>query len=69
MSAYDSSKAAINLLTKVWAAEYGPRSQPRHRNVYNYSGEYEFPTARHWISPDVPSLREVPVPASREGRD
>jgi NAD(P)-dependent dehydrogenase (short-subunit alcohol dehydrogenase family) len=24
MSLYDSSKAAINLLTKVWAAEYGP---------------------------------------------
>jgi len=22
--AYGSSKAAINLLTKVWAAEYGP---------------------------------------------
>jgi NAD(P)-dependent dehydrogenase (short-subunit alcohol dehydrogenase family) len=25
MSLYASSKAAINLLTKVWAAEYGPR--------------------------------------------
>jgi NAD(P)-dependent dehydrogenase (short-subunit alcohol dehydrogenase family) len=25
MSLYGSSKAAINLLTKVWAAEYGPR--------------------------------------------
>ena len=25
MSLYSSSKAAINLLTKVWAAEYGPR--------------------------------------------
>jgi NAD(P)-dependent dehydrogenase (short-subunit alcohol dehydrogenase family) len=24
MSLYGSSKAAINLLTKVWAAEYGP---------------------------------------------
>ena len=24
MSVYGSSKAAINLLTKVWAAEYGP---------------------------------------------
>ena len=25
MSLYGSSKAAINLLTKTWAAEYGPR--------------------------------------------
>src|SRR5207237_8792529 len=25
MSLYGSSKAAINMLTKVWAAEYGPR--------------------------------------------
>jgi hypothetical protein len=50
-------------------AQPNERSQPRHWNVYNYSGEYEFPTARHWTSPDVPSLREVPVPASREGRD
>ena len=25
MSLYGSSKAAINLLTKSWAAEYGPR--------------------------------------------
>jgi NAD(P)-dependent dehydrogenase (short-subunit alcohol dehydrogenase family) len=24
MSLYGSSKAAINLLTKVWTAEYGP---------------------------------------------
>jgi len=25
MSLYSSSKAAINLLTKAWAAEYGPK--------------------------------------------
>jgi NAD(P)-dependent dehydrogenase (short-subunit alcohol dehydrogenase family) len=25
MSLYGSSKAAINLLTKAWAAEYGPK--------------------------------------------
>jgi NAD(P)-dependent dehydrogenase (short-subunit alcohol dehydrogenase family) len=25
MSLYGSSKAAINLLTKVWTAEYGPQ--------------------------------------------
>ena len=29
MSLYGSSKAAINLLTKSWAAEYGPHRCPR----------------------------------------
>ena len=29
MSLYGSSKAAINLLTKTWAAEYGPERRPR----------------------------------------
>jgi NAD(P)-dependent dehydrogenase (short-subunit alcohol dehydrogenase family) len=28
MSLYGSSKAAINLLTKAWAAEYGPSGGP-----------------------------------------
>jgi len=22
----------------------------RHRNVYDYDGEYEFPTVQHWIA-------------------
>jgi hypothetical protein len=22
----------------------------RHRNVYDYDGEYEFPTAQHWTA-------------------
>src|SRR5262249_24812373 len=26
---------------------------PRHRNVYDYDGEYEFPSAQHWTAPDV----------------
>jgi hypothetical protein len=31
--------------------------QPRHRNVYDYDGEYEFAIARHWIAPE-----ETPLP-------
>jgi len=27
--------------------------QPRHRNVYDYDGEYEFAIARHWIAPEA----------------
>src|SRR5689334_12230025 len=23
----------------------------RHRNVYDYNGEYEFPTVQHWTAP------------------
>jgi hypothetical protein len=23
----------------------------RHRNVYDYDGEYEFPTVQHWTAP------------------
>jgi len=25
-----------------------PNEQPRHRNIYDYDGEYEFPTVQHW---------------------
>jgi hypothetical protein len=42
------------------------RSQPRHRNAYDYIDEYEFPTVRHWTAPEVPSLREVSVPEPRD---
>ncbi len=27
--------------------------QPRRRNIYDYDGEYEFPTVRHWTAPSV----------------
>jgi hypothetical protein len=26
--------------------------RPRHRNVYDYDGEYEFLTAQHWTAPE-----------------
>jgi hypothetical protein len=30
--------------------------QPRHRNVYDYDGEYEFAIAQHWIAPEATPL-------------
>jgi len=27
------------------------QSQPRHRNIYDYDGEYEFPVVQHWTPP------------------
>jgi hypothetical protein len=29
------------------------QSQSRHRNVYDYDGEYEFPTVQHWTAPVI----------------
>jgi hypothetical protein len=31
---------------------------PRHRNIYDYDGEYEFPNAQHWIAAVPASHRE-----------
>jgi hypothetical protein len=35
-----------------------PDEQPqlRHRNIYDYDGEYEFPTVKHWtaLAPSKP---------------
>ena len=33
------------------------QSQPRHRNVYDYDGEYEFHTVRHWTAPAAGPVR------------
>ncbi len=47
MSFYGSSKAAINLLTKAWAAEYGPRRSLGHRRPEEKevtSERYPFPS-------------------------
>ena len=32
-------------------------TQPRRRNVYDYDGEYEFHTVRHWTAPKAESVR------------
>ena len=29
------------------------QSQQRHRNAYDYDGEYEFPIVQHWIAPEA----------------
>jgi hypothetical protein len=31
---------------------------PRQRNIYDYDGEYEFPTVQHW-TPDFAGRRDV----------
>jgi hypothetical protein len=33
--------------------------QPRHRNIYDYDGEYEFPVVQHWTAPRVPAPSPV----------
>ena len=41
--------------------------RPRHRNVYDYDGEYEFLTAQHWTAPDAKQHVGV-MPVSLTGR-
>ena len=45
-------------MTRALTGESRPQPneqpQPRRRNMYDYDGEYEFPTARHWTAPGVP---------------
>jgi hypothetical protein len=31
-------------------AQRSEQPQPRHRNVYDCDGEYEFPTVQHWTA-------------------
>jgi len=33
--------------------------QARRRNVYDYDGEYEFPTVQHWTAPDSAHRRSA----------
>jgi hypothetical protein len=37
-------------MTKSPTRESPPNEQPRHRNIYDYDGEYEFPTVQHWTA-------------------
>jgi hypothetical protein len=36
-----------------------PNEQPRHRNIYDYDGEYEFPTVQHWTAQGLPAPSPV----------
>jgi hypothetical protein len=46
------------------------QTQPRHRNIYDYDGEYELPVVQHWTTPGVPApspamFALLPVPVSK----
>jgi hypothetical protein len=47
-------------MTKPYTRESPPQpnEQPRRRNIYDYDGEYEFPTVQHWTAPVVPAPSE-----------
>jgi hypothetical protein len=44
-------------MTKSPTRESPPQAKegppPRHRNVYDYDGEYEFPSVQHWTASAV----------------
>jgi hypothetical protein len=42
--------------TRELPPQRGEQPQPHHRNVYDYDGEYEFPTVRHWIASEATTL-------------
>jgi hypothetical protein len=68
--------------TRESTPQRSERPQPRHRNVYDCDGEYEFAIARHWTAPEVtpfpgktgahtlvvPIARPDPPPTKRESR-
>jgi hypothetical protein len=49
-------------MTKSPTRESPPQANeeppPRHRNIYDYDGEYEFPTVQQW-TPDFAGRRDV----------
>jgi hypothetical protein len=49
-------------MTKSPTRESPPQANeeppPRHRNIYDCDGEYEFPTVQHW-TPDFAGRRDI----------
>jgi hypothetical protein len=45
------------LPTRESPPQPGEQPQPRHRNVYDYDGEYEFPIVQHWTAPKAGIVR------------
>ena len=49
------------ILTKPSTRESPPQPneqpQPRHRNIYDYDGEYELPIVQHWTAPVIRAVR------------
>jgi hypothetical protein len=44
--------------TRVSPPQRSEQPQPRHRNVYDCEGEYEFLIVRHWTAPKATALTE-----------
>ena len=69
-----SEEAWFGNMTKSPTRKLPPQTNeeppPRHRNVYDYDGEYEFPSAQHWTAPDVLApLSALPPKADIAERD
>jgi len=45
------------------------QSQPRRWNVYDYDGEYEFATARHWTAREAPTNHNSCRPAVSQDQE
>ena len=43
-----------NWPTREWPLQVNEEPPPRHRNAYDYDGEYEFCIVQHW-SPECPT--------------
>jgi hypothetical protein len=58
-------------MTKLPTRESPPQVNeeqlPRHRNVYDYGGEYEFPSAQHWTAPRRSTLNSLQEPRDGQG--
>jgi hypothetical protein len=45
-----------------------PNEPPRHRNIYDYDGEYEFPTVQHWTPPGTVRVMSALLPMADSKR-
>jgi hypothetical protein len=44
------------------------QSQLRQRNIYDYDGEYEFPTVQHWTAPGTARVMSALLPIADSKR-
>jgi hypothetical protein len=42
--------------------------QPRHRSIYDYDGEYEFPTVQHWTASGTVRVMSALLPTADSKR-
>ena len=43
--------------TRESPSQPNEQPQPRHRNIYEYDGEYELPIVQHWTAPVIRAVR------------